>query len=604
MYRNSHTGEETWSVPSVSIRVPEPSDRPLSPASILDDSSFVSSDPSESDDAAVLFRPKGDRIKPNFGSRAFRDPRCLSVSPRSVSQPRQFYDVPITFHQLNHHANSIRQSLRELSRITSKAMDDAEGRPMPYPRDNANKLIQKVLRLLYIAGGLARQRVSNPGDSPMVESPPLAFHTRHHKTVVALFRLILSLRDARHSSMSITIGRQVIHDASEIARAAFTLVRELTKSSRATRQRVLRVVTPSPISPDEATSHSLPLDVVTLAKFKSLRSNVNEMFAISRDMSKQDVAGKSISARQCDIAHRVSFWFYVASGRTTELISIAVTQLSALLACTEALEMPQFSPSELTTWRTLRMDTVAHDMETTKTSLFNEGILLLATTRETSVPNSPIEQTASSVDTIISSILRRVRQLESCLTELITLDHCVATDSSVPLHRPIPPPRAAANRSSKVQELVSLERSASSSSLPKTEEASTSSPEQLKPEAFEVGPAPQSSSDSISHSSGILTGPDGSVRGGTLEALVMHLTLHDKQGTWSSRDFRYIQLFIAVLADFAFHDTFFLTFRSFTTVSEIFPLLVARFNVAPPEDLEAAQLEHWVHTIQHLIRIR
>ncbi|KAF9511651.1 hypothetical protein BS47DRAFT_1468293, partial [Hydnum rufescens UP504] len=83
----------------------------------------------------------------------------------------------------------------------------------------------------------------------------------------------------------------------------------------------------------------------------------------------------------------------------------------------------------------------------------------------------------------------------------------------------------------------------------------------------------------------IFTNSDGSVRGGTLEALVEHLTPHDQQ-------------------DFAFHHIFFLTLRSFTTVSEVFPLLVARFNVAPPDDLDPILQEDWAHKIRHLIRIR
>jgi hypothetical protein len=215
-----------------------------------------------------------------------------ALNKRSTSHPRDFLDVPFTMEEVNQHANSVRQSLQELSHITRKAMRDAGRRTMLYPRDSANKLVEKVLRLLYIAGGLARPCLSQPDEVPRVGLPSPAFCRRHRNVIVAISHLILSLRDARHSSISITTGNQVIHDVTEVARTVFTLVRELAFSP-SPRQGVLEVMAPPSISGIESKSSTLPLDAATLGIFKSLRSNVDEMFAVLRDISAQGVEGKS-----------------------------------------------------------------------------------------------------------------------------------------------------------------------------------------------------------------------------------------------------------------------------------------------------------------------
>jgi RasGEF N-terminal motif len=247
------------------------------------------------------------------------------------------------------------------------------------------------------------------------------------------------------------------------------------------------------------------------------------------------------------------------------------------------------------------MNTVSHDMETTKTSLFDEGMLLLSAIRPPKVP-SPVERTTPCVHGLPSSILRHVQQLEACIIELVFLNYWGMTHSSVPQPRPIPPPRLSVIHSFRAPEPVDLEDSSSSSSSSELSTvdgapislSSASTPETS--EAEQTGP--------VSRGPGIFTNSDGSVRGGTLEALVEHLTPHDQHGRWSPRHFVEVQSLTPALADFAFHNIFFLTLRSFTTVSEVFPLLVARFNVAPPDDLDPMEQEDWSHKTRHLIRIR
>lgn len=75
------------------------------------------------------------------------------------------------------------------------------------------------------------------------------------------------------------------------------------------------------------------------------------------------------------------------------------------------------------------------------------------------------------------------------------------------------------------------------------------------------------------------------VRGGTLTALVEQLTRHDR-------------------LDSDFNTTFLLTYRSFTTASELFEMLVKRFNIQPPYGLAQDDYQMWVAKKQKLIRIR
>ncbi|CEJ58242.1 hypothetical protein PMG11_06907 [Penicillium brasilianum] len=72
---------------------------------------------------------------------------------------------------------------------------------------------------------------------------------------------------------------------------------------------------------------------------------------------------------------------------------------------------------------------------------------------------------------------------------------------------------------------------------------------------------------------------------GTLAGLVEHLTRHDK-------------------LDASFNNTFLLTYRSFTTASELFEMLVQRFNILPPFGLNADDLQMWTDRKQKPIRFR
>ncbi|KAL2829230.1 ras guanine nucleotide exchange factor domain-containing protein [Aspergillus cavernicola] len=72
---------------------------------------------------------------------------------------------------------------------------------------------------------------------------------------------------------------------------------------------------------------------------------------------------------------------------------------------------------------------------------------------------------------------------------------------------------------------------------------------------------------------------------GTLAGLVEHLTRHDKP-------------------DPSFNSTFLLTYRSFTTASELFELIMQRFNSQPPFGLNADEMQMWIDRKQKPIRFR
>jgi son of sevenless-like protein len=83
----------------------------------------------------------------------------------------------------------------------------------------------------------------------------------------------------------------------------------------------------------------------------------------------------------------------------------------------------------------------------------------------------------------------------------------------------------------------------------------------------------------------ILVDPDGTVRGGTLGALVERLTSHDQM-------------------DPSYSKAFLMTFKSFTTVDELFDLLVARFRIQPPANLTPEEKPEWQNLKQRVIQIR
>lgn len=75
------------------------------------------------------------------------------------------------------------------------------------------------------------------------------------------------------------------------------------------------------------------------------------------------------------------------------------------------------------------------------------------------------------------------------------------------------------------------------------------------------------------------------LRGGTLTGLVEQLTRHDR-------------------LDSPFNNTFLLTYRSFTTASELFEMLVNRWKIQPPYGLTKEDYQIWVDRKQKPIRFR
>ncbi|KAI9300068.1 ras guanine nucleotide exchange factor domain-containing protein [Cunninghamella echinulata] len=78
---------------------------------------------------------------------------------------------------------------------------------------------------------------------------------------------------------------------------------------------------------------------------------------------------------------------------------------------------------------------------------------------------------------------------------------------------------------------------------------------------------------------------EGSVKGGTLDALVVRLTLHD-------------------YLDMNFINTFLLTYRSFCSSMQLLKLLEERYNTKPPEGLNEQELDIWMNKKLKLIRLR
>lgn len=47
-----------------------------------------------------------------------------------------------------------------------------------------------------------------------------------------------------------------------------------------------------------------------------------------------------------------------------------------------------------------------------------------------------------------------------------------------------------------------------------------------------------------------------------------------------------------------------MTYKSFTTTNDLFELLVQRFWIQPPDNLEPEELEEWKTLKQHVVRVR
>ena len=56
--------------------------------------------------------------------------------------------------------------------------------------------------------------------------------------------------------------------------------------------------------------------------------------------------------------------------------------------------------------------------------------------------------------------------------------------------------------------------------------------------------------------------------------------------------------------DAVFIRTFLMTYKSFTTLDELFDLLVKRYFIQPPDGMTDAELQEWTKLKQHVIRSR
>jgi son of sevenless len=98
--------------------------------------------------------------------------------------------------------------------------------------------------------------------------------------------------------------------------------------------------------------------------------------------------------------------------------------------------------------------------------------------------------------------------------------------------------------------------------------------------------------------------PEGGVRGGTLPALIERLTMHDKRGLFRVFAVGVITDMLDLFTDMGFNSTFLVTFKSFTTLNELFDGLVQRFYIIPPENLNPSELKEWTEQKQVLARFR
>ncbi|THV03833.1 ras GEF [Dendrothele bispora CBS 962.96] len=83
----------------------------------------------------------------------------------------------------------------------------------------------------------------------------------------------------------------------------------------------------------------------------------------------------------------------------------------------------------------------------------------------------------------------------------------------------------------------------------------------------------------------LIDSDDKTVKGGTVPALVERLTAHD------ITDPNYVKAFL-------------MTFKSFTTLDELFDHLVARFRIQPPPKLTPDELEEWTNKKKNLVQFR
>lgn len=98
----------------------------------------------------------------------------------------------------------------------------------------------------------------------------------------------------------------------------------------------------------------------------------------------------------------------------------------------------------------------------------------------------------------------------------------------------------------------------------------------------------------------ILLNAEGSIKGGTLPALVEKLTSHEANGKFLL--INYNNFF--GLIDWSFTNIFLLTYRSFTSTEELLELLFKRFLLTPPGEMDPSLLDQWKEKKLGIVRLR
>jgi son of sevenless-like protein len=104
----------------------------------------------------------------------------------------------------------------------------------------------------------------------------------------------------------------------------------------------------------------------------------------------------------------------------------------------------------------------------------------------------------------------------------------------------------------------------------------------------------------------IMLNPDGSVKAGTLSALVARLTTHEQLGMGDPLRSPYVDWWLTSLpsTDFTFTSTFLITYRSFATGPEVVDLLCKRYAISPPVALAPEQMNDWKLRKQTPVKLR
>ena len=89
-----------------------------------------------------------------------------------------------------------------------------------------------------------------------------------------------------------------------------------------------------------------------------------------------------------------------------------------------------------------------------------------------------------------------------------------------------------------------------------------------------------------------------------MTALIERLTTHEYGGKLILALLYFLWLTNSAIQDPIFIRTFLMTYKSFTTLPELFDLLVKRYWIEPPEGLKQNELEEWAKLKQHVIRSR